>query len=553
MSVKVYYEILNQKGTPAFFSDTYANRPAFGYQGRVFISTDTGQIFEDTGSAWTLIADAGVGGGTLASVTANGNSTATGIVITAGGLSTDSLTDTALTSGSVLFSGTGGLVSQKNANLFWDNTNNRLGIGNASPGVSLDIHGTGTLVHLNGTTTNNAYLLFQNAGTGKWRIGNTYNSGANSFNIFNNGLATNAVSISSTTNETIFSGSVGIGSGTNPVYALDVVGGTRVSGQLNAFASGSGNGLYVQGISNQYAARILGDATASNSYGLSIQAGTNSTDSPLLVTNYAAGTTFLRVTGAGNVGVGTNSPGSKLTVGSDFGGGTGVTVPTAIQLDNTYKTGTAAFDNLKLYLFKSATETYGFNVADLSDLQYWAGSNASGMHRWFTTQTEKMRLLGNGNLLINTTTDNGIKVQVAGDIFATGYLYFKNQASTNNFAIFGTTLIYFYNSAVGNIATINNATGVYTPISDINRKKDFEISTIGLNSILNLKPTLYRMKEEDNTEKHLGFIAQEVKQYIPQAYVEHDNFIGLDYNPIVATLVKAVQELNEKLERNNIN
>ena len=58
MSLKVSLDILNQKGTPAFYSDTLANRPAFGFAGRVFISTDTGQIFEDTGSAWTLIADA---------------------------------------------------------------------------------------------------------------------------------------------------------------------------------------------------------------------------------------------------------------------------------------------------------------------------------------------------------------------------------------------------------------------------------------------------------------------------------------------------------------
>jgi len=87
MSLRVYYEVLNQRGTPALFTDTLANRPAFGFQGRLFISTDSGQIFEDTGTAWTLVADAGVGGGTLSSVCLNGNTTATGIVITAGGLS----------------------------------------------------------------------------------------------------------------------------------------------------------------------------------------------------------------------------------------------------------------------------------------------------------------------------------------------------------------------------------------------------------------------------------------------------------------------------------
>jgi hypothetical protein len=46
-----------------------------------------------------------------------------------------------LTLGSVLFSN-GTTLVQDNANLFWDDTNNRLGIGNAAPAVPLDVTGT---------------------------------------------------------------------------------------------------------------------------------------------------------------------------------------------------------------------------------------------------------------------------------------------------------------------------------------------------------------------------------------------------------------------------
>ena len=208
MSVRVFYEILNQRGTPAMFTDTLANRPAFGYNGRLFVSTDSGQIFEDTGSAWTLVADAGVGGGTLSSVCLNGNTTATGIVITAGGLSTNSLTDTALTAGSILYAGSGGLISQSNSTFFWDATNNRLGIGINAPGAPLDIHATGTNAQFNGTGSNNAYLQFQNAGVSKWRIGNTYNGAANSFDIYNNGLTNTPFSINSSTNAITLSANV---------------------------------------------------------------------------------------------------------------------------------------------------------------------------------------------------------------------------------------------------------------------------------------------------------------------------------------------------------
>jgi hypothetical protein len=106
-----------------------------------------------------------------------------------------------------------------------------------------------------------------------------------------------------------------------------------------------------------------------------------------------------------------------------------------------------------------------------------------------------------------------------------------------------------YRGSWNKIGTLNGVSGVYTALSDINKKKDFEDSTIGLNAILSLKPTLYRMKDEDETsQKQLGFIAQEVKDFIPQAYVEQENFIGLQDRPIIAALVKAVQEQQAQIE-----
>lgn len=44
------------------------------------------------------------------------------------------------TSGSVLFAGANGLLSQDNANLFWDNTNKRLGLGTPYPVANVELY-----------------------------------------------------------------------------------------------------------------------------------------------------------------------------------------------------------------------------------------------------------------------------------------------------------------------------------------------------------------------------------------------------------------------------
>jgi hypothetical protein len=50
-------------------------------------------------------------------------------------------TATAFTAGSVVFAGASGVYSQDNANLFWDNTNDRLGIGTSTPSYKLEVTG----------------------------------------------------------------------------------------------------------------------------------------------------------------------------------------------------------------------------------------------------------------------------------------------------------------------------------------------------------------------------------------------------------------------------
>lgn len=90
------------------------------------------------------------------------------------GITIGTTTITSGTVGRVLFEGVGNVV-QESTNLFWDNTNNRLSIGQgASPGAVIDIRASGTTVtdiclriRNNGNTANN----FEVTGNGRLYIG----------------------------------------------------------------------------------------------------------------------------------------------------------------------------------------------------------------------------------------------------------------------------------------------------------------------------------------------------------------------------------------------
>jgi len=290
--------VLNQKGSPALYTDTFANRPAFGYAGRLFIANDTSAIYEDTGTAWVLIANVSSGAGTLQQVTTNGNTSNVGISITAGGLSTNSLTDTALTLGSVLFAGASGLVTQDNAAFYWDDTNNRLGINTTTPGNSLDIHfaGTGSTIGLNNTAGNAATIVFANTGTNKWRIGN---SSTNNFDVINISTGTNAISIDSSTN------------------LVNLIGALTAAGKIISSANGStfgtsANGLYPLIIQSNTTGRVIQLINTLAGTAQITVSGT-ATSSSIGFNTYSTNDAFV-ITNNGFIGIGTALPSTTLDV-----------------------------------------------------------------------------------------------------------------------------------------------------------------------------------------------------------------------------------------------
>jgi len=79
--------------------------------------------------------------GTLTNCT--GLPATTGVTGTLGVANGGTGTTTSFTTGSIVFSGASGVYSQNNAQFFWDNTNNRLGLGTISPLAKLAVVGTG--------------------------------------------------------------------------------------------------------------------------------------------------------------------------------------------------------------------------------------------------------------------------------------------------------------------------------------------------------------------------------------------------------------------------
>lgn len=73
-------------------------------------------------------------------------------------------TGTAFTAGSVIFAGASGVYSQNNPNFFWDDSNNRHGIGTATPATTLDIVSTTEQIRAGYDASNYASFTVSSAG-----------------------------------------------------------------------------------------------------------------------------------------------------------------------------------------------------------------------------------------------------------------------------------------------------------------------------------------------------------------------------------------------------
>ena len=319
----------------------------------------------------------------------------------------------------------------------------------------------------------------------------------------------------------------------------------------------------------------------------------------------------MRIDASGNVGIGTSSPGAKLTAygtsttairaqdATSFtefytNGGTGVLFNAGagslifnnngserMRIDSSGNVGIGTSSpSSKLHvnsgsgdallavsvtgggngagllrLFGSDTSTYSSynSLASLNSdntQQWYIGGNGNTNTLTFqTSTTERMRIDSSGNLLVGTTGGNGAKIN-AETASATG-----NFAS-NNTAGSGTRYhVVFYESGTerGSITSNGSATAFNTS-SDYRLKHDVQPLAGALATVAALKPVTYKWTSDDSLGE--GFIAHELAEHIPLAVsgekdaVKEDGTIkpqGVDYSKVVVHLVAAIQELSAKV------
>ena len=435
-----YSGVSNYRETPYIISDTFANKVNYSaaIKGAIYICRDGASlsepsIYQANGTVWVAIGAYGIGtDATLQDVTTNGNTTDKGITITALGLSTNTLTVTSLTPKSIPFVGTADLLTEDNTNLVWDNVNKWLGIQTNTPTSELDIHSTTSapMIALNNTAGLSSRILFINNNVNKWTIGN---SATNTFNIFNQVLGLNAVSIASNSVAT---------------FAKDAIINTLTIGLGNgSFATNTALGLQALNTNStgtQNLAIGYNSLSANTSGGLNVASGYNSLLSNNIGSNNVANGAFsLQLNTSGNentangksslsnntIGINNTASGSQ-SLQSNIIGNYNTGIGASSLLNNIADNNTATGYN-SLYINSS-----GINNTAIGYQAGYAGSanaNSTGSNNIFignnsvgTAATDSNKtFIGNssttqtfvgGNLLIGTTNDVGATINAVGGI-----------------------------------------------------------------------------------------------------------------------------------------
>jgi len=241
--------------------------------------------------------------------------------------------------------------------------------------------------------------------------------------------------------------------------------------------------------------------------------------SSVTATDVSISDSKVTIQGDGNVGIGTTSPGAKLTIGNGTDGNT-ISFGSYTHFGGSYSSGATFIGNFVRPIVggvgyeKSTGATIGQGVLVIDQGDFYFSTKASDANvvgtAWSHTAYAKMFLSNAGNVGIGTT--------------APSYLLHVN----------GTAY----------------AAGAAGALSD-ERHKD-KIATLaisGLDTVAKLRAVSFVWKDprdEGMKGLQIGFIAQEVEKVLPEVVLTEPNeekTKGLKYNEIIPVLTKAIQEL----------
>lgn len=521
--IELYNNVLNQLGSPALYSDIFANRPAFGYTGRLFISTDTLEIYRDTGTAWQLLSSGGGGtniynsNGTL---TANRTLTNGGFSLTFTGAASSfvfnldantnvsrqlnfttgsvkrwstEITDneTGANAGSNYYlrsfqdGGTSlldvlsitrstGVVSHNSEAVLSTAIDNLTGIYNVNRGTYTSATYTG------GNPQNAIYNIF----THDARINQTYGNGqyiAAAANVWRF-EPTDSYTLTLTQATGVRTmGAALYGNQYNiPVGKTETVthlSGITLLGIYDLFTGGRGTlavtnayGLVINDL-NEYAYGTLtltnrwgiyqGGASDSNYFnGNTLIGSTTSTGEKLQVTGTARVTqSAYFATASGNVGIGTASPGAKATILDG----------SATNIGGL--SGNNSFSGISFTSSPSAILAASFNIlGNGTDLVF---NRVTGGNIYFReNNNNQVTILNGGNVGIGTTTNGGYKLRIEGggsimqlvSTTAASEIRFQNSVNANGFISYNNSDLLFYantgSTSMANFYGATNAIGV---------------------------------------------------------------------------------------------